>query len=248
MKASSLTRLIFSMGAAALLLTSPLFGASPFDSLTWNDGTNDVTSTSSALQTVDTDSTLVSFTVGANTYTQFTGITSLIDNTDPSTDYYYGENGTDPGSLTAALTDTRIDTGALNVISDTRYVFASAPTSLDDVIVFMEFGGTDNSDFELFDSSGAQVGSRVNGYSNWSPAVARIDTNTNDPLNINTVAFTLADFGITQTSQLSSIHSLSTSVSGHDPIWVGIAAIPEPGTLVLAGIALACLVVFRRRR
>lgn len=238
--------------------------------LTWNDSSGNVTSTSGDGGTnsdtdIDRDSTLVSFKVGSDEFSNFVLVDSAtfaLSNGDISP--FWGANAAVPLTIaddTLSVTDNRLDTGLVNMGNGGEFFFPSSPTSLDEVLFIFEVGSNDGGrNVSLIDGLGGNiVGSTViENFDN--NLVADIDfTRANGAGTVNTsntgfkgraISFG-AGFGLTA-AQLSSVAGVRIDGNnGLDPSLVGFtvsqpANVPEPTTAVLGLIGIAGLV--RRRR
>lgn len=264
MKLKTHTRLPFlkkSIGFIALMMPFQLHAA-VITTLTWNDATNgNVTSSSGDGGTnADIDiteaSTLVSFQVGTDTFTNFVGASSAAASGNTGQSPLWGANATD---LTAAddvlsITDNRIDTGFVNMANNGDFFFPSGPTSLNDVLFIFDVGSSETVSIELLDASNTIIGTSFSETFSGS-RIADIDyervNNAGTSTQLNQVfwgrSIEFSNFGITA-AQLSSIDKIRIDGGTRlDPSFIGIAFVPEPSSALLLGFGSLAFIGRRRR-
>ncbi|MFD2255718.1 PEP-CTERM sorting domain-containing protein [Luteolibacter algae] len=208
----------------------------------WTNGAlNSGVQTLTGITTASGSSTSVTFATG------FTG--------DPgTTNGTYAETTTFPG-YTAAQTDSRVDTGALNVGDGDEYTWSTSTIGSGDA-VFVIFNGATGNNFgapdsmRLTDGAGNFLGNAVALSIAESDAfgrmnLARDQNSTLANRNLYGVAVPVADFGVADLSQVKGV-KFGTVLNNNDFHMVGFAAVPEPSGLALLG--LGGLALFGRRR
>ena len=208
--------------------------------LTWNAAESaNVTSTGGdGIKNLNKDigyeSTLVSFKVGATEYTSFSTVNSTNASGQSGVSPYWGMSAT---KLAAAddklsITDNRLDTGMVNIGDDSEFFFASAPTSLDQVLFIFDIGSADGPlNVELINGDGGVVGDTITPDFSVSSVAdidfMRIPHDFTANAAVMGLVFSFSDFGITDASDLSSIVGVRLdSGGGLDPCLIGFAAIP----------------------
>ncbi len=205
------------------------------------------------------------------TLTSYTTANGTVDGTnfhaaDTATahaNYYYGEQSTDPGSSAGLLENLDVMTGYVNIAGQTNYDFmfnapyrfSSAtgnPGNDDDFFVF-EISPSDSPDnvtLQALDSSSSPLGSAVFLNQTAIPGdVIRFRAPNPAQTDMSGWGFDYDDFGVADATQIAGLRIYdSRSGGGFDPGVVGINnAIPEPGTLGLLGVAVAAMLLRRRR-
>jgi hypothetical protein len=229
--------------------------------LTWNDATNgNVTSTDGTGTNISYASTLVSFKVGTDEYSNFVTVNSTNASGADDVTPYWGVNSTDlsAGDDQLSVTDNRLDTGMVNIGDDSDFSFASSPTSLDQVLFIFDVGSADGSlNVELIDGLGGNVVGTTLSVNFSVASVANIDFERVDGGGTSTtggtdaafvgLALSFSDFGLTS-GDLSSIAGVRLdSGGGLDPGLIGFTAVPEPSSTALLGLGGLSLIMRRRR-
>ena len=216
---------------------------------------------------------MVDFTVNSEVYSLITIGTARNLNLGGSGPILWYEGPTDtsgqPASNRDSLNDTFITTGlrgdafdgssnllvdfgtTLNV-GDTRLIFITELNGNDSVVINPITGNTGGSNPAPGSGSVGTVDSSwsltLNSTSHWGEVIPSGDyiyNGYNNPIGGTT--FQISDFtgGAGTLTDVTGI--LIQTVNALDPTQVGVAAIPEPGTLALVGLALGSLVFIRRR-
>lgn len=214
--------------------------------------------------------TLLTYTVGANTYnvSQTASSVSGLGADLTGTWQVWGQNST-MVSVSNSLVDTYLDTGVLGstAIDDARYHFSTALTGTENVFVFMNAGGQADeiNTITAYDSGGTMVGSAISlntagelGAGAWDGAALAVDqmnlsrfrasdTNSAALNNRNILGFSvnLSEFG-GDASTITAIQmdGVAANVDYH---LVGVGVIPEPATLGLIGVFGGAMLFIRRR-
>jgi len=235
--------------AAALLLPAVAHAAViNVTSVTYDDnGTSTAVSAGTTNVTFDNTLKLESFTDGNTTWDEFVLVDSVSDL--GSTTYEFGENSTsDPGSVTEAVTDDRIDSWVKDVDDNSQYFFEAAPVSTDDVLFFFEFTGGKTATVQLIDSDGDQVGTSTVSFGDAEGIFGKLDPTDFSTFNITLQAVEFSDFGVTSGNigDVAGIEITSTSTFD-DPMLIGHTGIPEPASLALVGVGSLLILTGRRR-
>ncbi len=240
-----------SVVALILLLSSPS-NAGLVTSITYSSGGGSFTSTQSSNTTITDTAFLTAFTSDGVTYKNL-----ILSNANTQADDgKYWSGSPEPADGSAAMSDIRLDTGAIDVASGANYQVSTAPTSLSDVLFAFEIGTTGNTTFQLLDTADQLIGSSatlLSGDWGFQVAVAEVDqviggVPSDGIVAINGGTILLADFGITA-GQLSDVGGVRITSSGSiDPQLIGFAAVPEPNLPMAFAIGFVTLTVVRRPR
>jgi hypothetical protein len=208
--------------------------------VTINDSTNDDRNIPVDTTSFQHASTLVDFTAGGTTYSNFV----LVDDAAAATGSAgrnWGFSATDPGSFVATVSDDRIDTSGLNVDVDSEFEFASAPLALSDLLFIFDLGSLDAAvEIQLIDAANNLLGSSasLSGIAQiGGSSIVADGTQFSNTFNFNGVAISFDEFGITS-GQLSSVDGfrvtsgvgLDINLAGHTGV------VPEPSAPEITSI------------
>lgn len=238
------------LGTSLLIL--PLLAASAQGAVAITDATFSGTFTPGTPESLTGVATLVSVTTNEGTFSNLIGATS----TNAAGQRIY--QGADLPSDSATLVGLIASDGLLNLTSATTNVqFGTTFTTdtrffiLDATSVGGGFG--DTATISLIDAGGAAIGTYTFGLTaaNFGTNIANIpsanrESNTAISLETSGTSFSLADF--TGTGDFSTATGIRiTNASGLDPTVIGIYTVPEPGSLLLAGLSASAWLLRRRR-
>jgi len=237
-------------GSAVLLL--PLLAHSAHGAAAINDATFSGTFTAGSPESLTGVATLVSITTSEGTFNSLIGAVS--SNAGGQRIY----QGADPALDSATVLGLTASDGLLNLTSaTTNFQFGTTFTTdtrffiLDATSVGGGFG--DTATIVLIDAGGVAVGTYTFGLTagSFGTNIANIPSanrESNTPISLETSGtwFSLADF--TGTGDFSTATGLRfTNAAGLDPTVIGTYTVPEPGSLLLAGLSTSAFLMRRRR-
>ncbi|MDA3874417.1 MAG: PEP-CTERM sorting domain-containing protein [Kiritimatiellae bacterium] len=199
-----------------------------------------------------------SLTAGGDTYTQFFYGTTTALTDSSSIERVYPTSGTEPLG-TDAMTNNIVNDGLLNTRSGTKIIFDEAFTESNRLFI-TEYQGPSASGGEslalyLLDENGDRVSSSNTfsiGSGGTSLMTYTLARSTGGTLAANGQLFgsvlSLSDFSYSGSTAVRGIEFGGAGSESFDPMSVGLTQVPEPGSLVLVGIAALVGLLFYRRR
>ncbi len=209
-----------------------------------------------------TGSTLNSITVGTTTYTDLTAPTGFVDN-NAGTDWLHISPASAPADIAAAAGSFDLGLGALNIAFEAQFGGALTDTSVIYLIInendtsANDTSANDTANLYAIDAAGNRLSSAfamTDFFSVTTPALS-VDTynrttggSANGTLErtLVGVTFTLTDLGFNGLGATGIEFEHAGSSDRLDLHEVGIAVIPEPGSLALLGLGALCLIGRRR--
>lgn len=210
-----------------------------------------ITTTPVISGTLTTNAILSSLTSSGTTYASLSGATSVSISGTP--EYLWGTSATNPGNVATAVSDLNIATGSLNTGTATIFGFNSV-TGSTVFFVFGNYGADQASSVTLVNGSGVNITTGLT-LPNTTLSNDLLATTVNRSgggaaLNrtIRGYTFSVSEFTFLGGATAADVAGFKVNGTGYDVQDVGIAAIPEPGTLALFGLAAIGWVGVRRRR
>jgi len=196
------------------------------------------------------DALLSSITVnGTDIHSDLAAPTSVTGNT--GTVWIYGQNGTNPGSVAAAVSDLNIVTGSLNTGVATIYGFTQPMDSMSLFFATANYGGDSPASVTAVNSLGQDISNPISiGSGDIGGTLISIETNRSDSGTLNRTVrgftFLAGDFTFINGNDVSDFAGFHFGSSNYDVQDVGMV-VPEPtsAVMLLGGLGLLTL---RRRR
>lgn len=212
---------------------------------------SNITTTPVISGTLTTNATLLTLTSSGTTYTSLSA-PAAVTGASGTSEYIWGTSASNPGSVSAAVSDLNIATGSLNTGTGAIYSFNSVTAST----VFFAFGnyGADQpGSVVLVNSSGVNITSGLT-----LPSTTAANDLLTETVNrsaggaaltrsIRGYTFRVAEFTFLGGATAADVAGFKINGSGYDVQDVGIAAIPEPATALLFSLGALGFLSFRRR-
>lgn len=165
--------------------------------------------------------TLTSFTDAAGTFTDLKFVTSITSAAPTGSSILHGDGTVAPANGTVALTDNRLDTGALGPGNGQIYQFGEAIQDTDRLFVFFNNVSDPVVTIELVDGSGTLLGSQIAvGLSFADTTTGRIgtiDLERNDGQSatlfgrsLGGFSIEVADFGVSDATQIAGVRLIGS--------------------------------------
>jgi len=240
----------FAFGTALLFL--PLLATSAYGAAAITDATFSGTFTAGTPESLTGVATLVSITTSEGTFNNLTGAVS----SNAAGQRIY--QGADPGTDSTTVLGLTASDGLLNLSSTTTNFQFGTPFTTDTRFFILDAtsvggGFGDTATIVLIDAGGAAVGTYTFGLTagSFGTNIANIPNANREgatafSLETSGTWFSLADF--TGTGDFSTATGLRfTNAASLDPTVVGIYTVPEPSSLLLAGLSVSACILRRRR-